>query len=304
MILSKFRYTLAFALGLVFFTACQKETSIENSNNTNGSGVTGDFRAKINGTQWVANQVAKADRAQGLITLMGQSNDGKSLVITLTDSGVHDYVVDENTFNSAAYMTSATAAPLSTNQSNLDSLAGGVVKVTALDTANKKISGTFSFKVYRMTDSAKANITQGVFTNLSYAAAPVTPNPPTTSADTFSVKVDGAQFDVASLTKALNMGTINIMAVSAGGGKSITLLMPATITAGTYPLDGSAGVVATYNTTTMPITAYIFTSGSLVVTSHNTTTRRLRATFSGAATDLTGANPDKQFTQGVIAVTY
>src|ERR1700730_3823251 len=46
---------LVIALGAALLFSCRKELSIENA-----SGLAGDFRAKINGAQWIAADTAKS----------------------------------------------------------------------------------------------------------------------------------------------------------------------------------------------------------------------------------------------------
>src|SRR5262245_23426238 len=87
---------------LIFLQSCQKEVGFEDSN----SAVTGDFKCKINSAQWVANSIAGASRIGGFINITGRSNDKKYITITLTDSGVHNYTLDDMSFNAAAYIDS------------------------------------------------------------------------------------------------------------------------------------------------------------------------------------------------------
>src|SRR3979411_83577 len=76
-------------MGLFSFNACQKE--LTDPNGTGVIGGTGDFRAKINGVQWVAS-VSGASKMSGVISVFG-AGGGKQIAITLQDSGVHHYTL-------------------------------------------------------------------------------------------------------------------------------------------------------------------------------------------------------------------
>jgi len=83
--------SILFTCGLtIFLSSCQKELDDAGG----GSSVSGNFKAKIDGTWWVANKSATANKTFGFITLTGISSDKKALRILLLDSGVHNYTID------------------------------------------------------------------------------------------------------------------------------------------------------------------------------------------------------------------
>src|SRR4030095_52365 len=99
----KIFYGLVALMGVVTFNSCQKEVDPSILGNTNNPPPAGNFRAKIDGVQWVANSAACASRMLGFINITGRSTDKKYLSITLKDSGVHNYTLDQNSFNAASY---------------------------------------------------------------------------------------------------------------------------------------------------------------------------------------------------------
>ncbi len=112
---------------LFLLAACSKEISLETGNVVDPTNpvtplpaVAGEIKAKLNGSQWVANRAAGAARMQGLINITGTSSDKKILTITLTDSGVHRYILSDATINAAALLDSSEADPITyaTNQGN------------------------------------------------------------------------------------------------------------------------------------------------------------------------------------------
>jgi hypothetical protein len=288
---------------LLTFSSCQKEI---NFNST--SQVTGEFRANIGGTQWVANKLAAGSRMAGVINLSGQSTDGKILTITLTDSSVHRYILSDVSMNGAAYLDSATSLfAMTTNQGEYPNESGGEVNITSIDTVNKKMSGTFSFKVFRQTDGAQLNITEGVFNNISYE----TSLPPTPSTDTFKVKIAGSLWVPPVVLGAMTppvpplTSQLGITGTDATVTKSVGLLMPANITPGTYTLDlFGATYVGLYNPNLDPNNSQASTSGTLTILSHNTSTKRIRGTFNFHAQALLNPLLNTQLTEGYFAITY
>ncbi|HEX6169500.1 MAG TPA: DUF6252 family protein, partial [Chitinophagaceae bacterium] len=143
-----FLYSVMILTGVIVFSSCQKEVDPSIIDNNNPPLITGNLKAKIDGTQWVANSAEGASRMLGLISIGGRSTDRKYLTITLTDSGVHNYTLDNNSMNAASYTDSslANAVNFTTNQGINPGDAGGFVNITSIDVANKRISGSFSFR--------------------------------------------------------------------------------------------------------------------------------------------------------------
>lgn len=304
--MQKLLFSLIILSGIVFFQSCQQEIVDPNAST---SGVNGNFRAKIDGVQWVANAATGANRLNGLISITGRSNDRKYITITLTDSGVHNYTLDDMSFNAAAYIDSTLANPISftTNQGLNPGDAGGTVRITTIDTVNKRISGTFSFKVFRQQDGLQRTMTEGSFTNLAYA----TTLPPANATDTFNVKIGGTAWLPVSITgvKTPAVGplpaTIAIVANNATATKTVGLIMPATITPGTYTLDFFGGTyIGQYNPDTDPAHSQASTTGTLTILSHNTTTKRIRGTFAFHAETIVPPTLSTELTEGFFAVTY
>jgi hypothetical protein len=297
---------IAIMTAFVLLQSCQKEIDFgEETNNP----VTGDFRAKIEGTQWVANKGAGASRMQGLINLSGYSTDKKYLTITLTDSGVHRYILSDATMNAAAYIDSSLANPLnfSSNQGNYPSQCGGEVNITSIDTVNKKMSGTFFFKVFRVADGIGRNITEGSFSNLSYT----TTLPPASATDTFRVKIAGTQWipPVILAAKAPAVpplpATIGISGTDATASKTVGLIFPADITPGSYTLDFfGATYIGQYNPNSNPQNSQASVSGTLQIISHNPTTKRIRGNFNFRSEELLNPLAFTLLTEGYFSITY
>ncbi len=283
----------------IAFNSCQKELIDPNGSSTTGG--TADFRAKINGTQWIASS-ASASRVSGLISLAGIGG-GITIVITLQDSGVHHYTLDLTSLQGAAYVDSASGSTnaFATNQGSTALQSGGSVDITSIDTANKKITGTFRFTVFRAIDSAQRTITEGSFTNISYA----TTTPPASATDTFNVKIDGVTFTPFSI-QGIHLtasSQITVGGTDQAGVKSVTLIFPDTIIPGTYAITTVGGTYSgLYNqdaTTFLPSD-----TGSITILQHNTSTKRIRGNFNFHAKQFPTGTAQAQLTSGYFAVTY
>ena len=277
--------------------SCQKELTDPNGSTTTPGG-TGDFRAKINGTQWVATSSGAA-RVSGLISVSGIGG-GKTMAITLTDSGVHHYILNQTTMGAGAYSDSSSGSNVAF-ATNGSSLSGGSVDITTIDTANKKISGTFRFTVYRAIDSTIRTISEGSFTNISYA----TTTPPAASTDTFTVKIDGVTFTPFTI-QGLHitiLGQISISGTDQSGTKSVSVFVPDTVTPGTYPITGFGGTYfGQYNKNA---TTFLSSdTGTVTILEHNTSSRRIRGSFNFHAAEILLPIDQSQLTVGYFSVIY
>jgi hypothetical protein len=302
-------YSLMILTGVIVFSSCQKEVDPSIIANPNPPGATGNLKAKIDGTQWVANSAEGASRMLGLISIGGRSTDRKYLSITLTDSGVHNYTLDNMSMNAASYIDSnlANAVNFTTNQGMGPGDAGGLVNITSIDVANKRISGTFSFRVFRQMDGAQRTLTEGSFTNLPYT----TTLPPGASTDTFKVKIAGTLWVpptvLGSKTPAVPPLTpqIVVTGTSADGTKSVGIFMPGGITPGNYTFDlFGATYIGLYNPDTDPSHSQGSMSGTLTILSNNTTTRRIRGNFNFHAEALLNPLLNTELTEGYFSVSY
>lgn len=304
-----FLYNLVILAGVMVFSSCQKEIDPSIIADPPPPGATGNLKAKIDGTQWVANSVESASRMLGFITIGGRSTDRKYLLIQLTDSGVHNYTLDNISLNAASYIDSnlANAVNFTTNQGSGPADAGGFVNITSIDAANKRISGTFSFRVFRQMDGAQRTLTEGSFTNLPY----LTTLPPTNSTDTFRVKIAGTLWVppivLGSKTPAAPplVPQIAITGTSSDGTKSVGMFMPLSIIPGNYTFDLFGGTyLGLYNPDIDPNHSQAAMSGTLTILSHNTTTRRIRGNFNFHAEALLNSSLNTELTDGYFSVSY
>jgi hypothetical protein len=285
----------------IIISACQEEY---NPFEGSPSPVTGDFRAKVDGTQFIADSAAGASRMGGVIVLTGVNNSGKRILLRVADSGVHQYSFNrESMDNVGVYAESSSANPnaFATNQFETGDIYG-TLNIAAIDTVAKKMSGTFSIRVRRMMDNTEKTITEGVFNNLSYATQP----PAQSGTDTFRVKINGTAFTYNLLTGIKTFGMISVSAGNAngsGGTPSVGLTFPETVAPGTFEF-GNFEYIGQYNPTgTLFMEA---DTGRVTILEHNTTTKRIRGNFHFSAdTVFTGPpTPNILLNEGYFSIKY
>ena len=127
--------------------------------------------ATIDGVPWQASDSTEsAIASQGFVTISGVSADGQEISITLSDTVVGLYVLNQTSTSLAIYanLNIVGGYAYSTNQGIDTTQAGGTVNVISIDPVNRTISGIFDFKVYRNSDGTEKDITSGVFYNIPY----------------------------------------------------------------------------------------------------------------------------------------
>ena len=158
-------YTILVLTAATLFS-CRKEYSVEN-----GSGLPADFTAQINGVTWdAADSTQFATFIQGTITIVGTSPDGRQLIISLNDTVIGTYTLNQQSTSVATFLNvdSAGIYDYATNVGSDTSQAGGTVNVMSIDPVGKTLSGIFSFKAYRTLDGAQEVFTSGVFYKIPY----------------------------------------------------------------------------------------------------------------------------------------
>ena len=106
--------------------ACHKYTSIGN-----GKGLAADMVATIDGVSWeAADSTQSAVVSQGLVTISGISADGQEISITLSDTVVGLYVLNQASASLAIYanLDSVGGYAYSTNQGS-DTAQAGVLSM-------------------------------------------------------------------------------------------------------------------------------------------------------------------------------
>lgn len=270
----------------------------------------GQLKVDIDGQTFVATNV-QANVSAAAISITGlRSGNNDFVQITLpaplNQIGTHTWA--EATANNAIlgliYSNSSSeafiSAPMTGDFAAFPAYVDTAeVIVTSIDTQNKTISGTFSFTGGRVNAAGELIIkkfTNGSFTNIAYAGGSTTP-----SGNSFSAKMYDVPFNPVTITATANSGKILVTGTTTDMG-TITVLFPATVAPGTYPISNVGDYVGMFLVGTSANAIFAAESGSLTIISHNTTTKKVKATF-----NFVGKSPVNEttpITEGAFEVVY
>ena len=173
------------------------------------------------------------------------------------------------------------------------------VTITSIDTANKTISGTFEFTGGRF--DAAGNLvmkkfTNGSFTNIKFSGDVASP-----TGNTFSAKRYDAPFNPVTISAISSSGKILVTGTTSDMG-TITVQFPTAVIPGTYPLSNVGEYVGMYLAGSQAGDVFAAESGSITIISHDTTVKKVKATF-----NFLGKSPNNEtadITEGKFEVTY
>ena len=103
-----------------------------------------------------------------MISLAGKSNDEQQIAFTTSDSGVHVYSLNFDSFSNYGAYTNRVGLAFTTNGGNTSIESEGSLAITSIDTVKRLMSGTFNFKAFHQPSGPQITITEGVFNNISY----------------------------------------------------------------------------------------------------------------------------------------
>ncbi|HCQ13563.1 DUF6252 family protein [Flavobacterium sp.] len=273
----KFLSALVVLFSAFTFTSCDNEPidSALNPDDFGGGGnANASFKADFNGATWTANS-SQAIVSGNLIQIAGVKSDGSTFGFLIEASTTGTYPANENllAFNPAGSEYGYWATNINNPTENT-----GSITITSIDTVNKKISGTFSFKGYWSnadeTGVLPIDFTNGVFTNVPYINMEET-------GDTFFAKVNGTEFvDVDILTTEIGVGSQDFISIAAQNSAldAITVSVRSDQGVGTYPITGNVATDVVQAIYDFNDANYLAVSGT--VTIQEKTATHIKGTFS------------------------
>jgi len=324
--MSKFKYLSAFLLLFTAFTftSCDNEpidsnvviNPGEDEENPGGGTGTGQFKVDFDGQTFVAN-ITQAIVNEDYIAITGlKSSTGQMFQITIPEGGVGTYTWDDfdatnplgTSFAMIYSQGNGTSGFLSVYEDSPEFSEfpeytdSAVIAITEINTQNKTISGTFQFTGIRFADATGDRVeiktfTNGSFTNLSYAAD--TPSP---SNNTFSAKVNGANYVATNVTAIDMMGSISIIG-RRGNVENISINVPNNIAPGTYSLLFMGTYNGMYTIDNSGMGSFMSDTGSITISSHDTTNDKIIGTFNFDAGSLF-SDDEYSITNGSFNVEY
>ena len=221
-------------------------TDPENPTNPTNPTTGGSFKADFDGQTFTASStLVYISGGSIIITATRTQGDSFGMIIEGTSTGT--YPVNGNLI---AYTPPGSEYGYEGTHPTDENANTGSVIITAVNTANKTISGTFQFTGFWSNfDETRPSkqFTNGVFTNLPY----VSQNP---TNDTFSATVNGASFNATDIfTAEVETGGISLISIGATNANddNITVSVKPTLATGAYTITGNLdadGVQLTYAT--------------------------------------------------------
>jgi hypothetical protein len=276
----KFIKSFLFVLVLTFFTACDNEpidpalnSQISSDPNNPNNPLNGIFKADFDGQTFTTSNV-QCIFANGILVLDATrlpQDDSFSFVMDQVAVGTFaakDHLI--------TYQPAGTEYGYWTQNLNNPSEDLGSVVITNINTVDKKISGTFTFKGYWSNTSVNLpskTFTNGSFTNIPYS----TDLPPE---DTFSANLNGAVFTNPTIAVSeVTVGTqtfISIAGLRTNDRINVNILE--TTGVGNYPITGAnTDVVQGFYSITSPVYSQRANLGLVTITEKTAT--RIKGTF-------------------------
>lgn len=309
------------------FSACTNEPLDTNFPDENDPGLLeeGQFKASIDGTQFVAESTTVALNSNNELVITGaKESSGELISIGVENAGTGSFnlTAGSGTQNVGIYFDEAGSAnPYTTS---LAFGGTGQLQITELDTTELTITGTFSILGARPVFDANGDpvvdgngdpvteniaITLGAFNKLPYEFEEIDDEDPDET-DPFFANVDGEEFVEDTLTAEVRIvGDENVVKIEArtATGELLRIDIPEGIGIGTFPMESisdGAKLIGIYNDgqggnnlTSNP--------GTITITEFSTLSGKIKATFSFTGTDpVGGASDTVQVTNGSMNVSY
>jgi hypothetical protein len=311
----KLGYTLLIALASLFISCTTEiepyEGEIPNQNNPSQPSGVSTFKVDFDGQTFTAS-TTQAIVNSGYVAITGRKSSGEFFQITIPGARTGTYVINPSSPSSnfaLAYSSGNGVVPYMAvddengafaNFSNYTDTAE--IIISSIDTANKRIVGTFKFTGVKFADNTGTAIETKVFTNgvfnLPYTSDVVAP-----TGNSFSAKINGSAYVPTSITGVKTNGFVSVIG-RRGNIENIGLVVPENAVAGSVhnftALSSDARGQYILNNTADGIYGG---EGSVTIISHNVNTKRIKGTFSFVATSMLNAS-SFNITDGTFDITY
>ncbi|MBV1922497.1 MAG: hypothetical protein KUG68_00560 [Flavobacteriaceae bacterium] len=296
-----------FALLLVGMVSCSSDDSNENDNNPAPEG---QFIATIDANAFVASSnFAAASFVNGIFNVSAlNTSTNETIVITISEGSVGTFDLSD-----ASNLTAGAVYTLNGGNSYGSVAEGGSGQliITKIDEENGLASGTFQFVGTRQIDDngnivdESVTVTNGAFNNI-----PLATDVGGNSNNTLTAKVDGIapNFDSVNAIYSDLLGPmVTVSAISNATSQNIGFSIPEDTELGTFELTSYGDFRGLYAPVLGGEKIYGPTSGSITITSLDTTAKTITGTFEFTAEDLDILNSDGnvfEITEGVFSVEY
>ncbi|HBS86930.1 MAG: hypothetical protein A2W91_12940 [Bacteroidetes bacterium GWF2_38_335] len=254
-------------VAMSLFTSCKKEEDEDKDDDTLEPGT---MVAKVNGADWTA-VTPSAMLRNGKISIYGIASDNTGIGFTVSDTVPGTYNVATNSADHVGIFNPDQTGTTVLYTVTVGSEVNGSIVITEVNTTEKWISGTFHFKLYRTTDETYKTITEGEFFKVPYTDEVL-------EGEYMVAKCNGINWSATTINASVivSSGTLHISGM--GGGKTVGLVVPSTVTPGTYEFEFGGTPSASYAPTSSS-GGMMATSGYITIQSHDTSAKRIKGTF-------------------------
>jgi hypothetical protein len=244
----------------------------------------------------MSNPTAEYSLFEGLTINGVNTSTGEIFVMNVPELEVGQYLSEQlgTSGGTTTYVPQTNGAVYSTLS---DTVSVHFVTLTAVDSVGMTVSGTFQIVLWDA--SGERNLyffDSGVFNNVPYTD------------ETFNIggdseltaTIDGAAFTASFSFSFEFFGTLTIS--GSNDSNSISLQFPTNLAVGTYQM-GIASANPTHTGTVGADDGLIANTGTLVITSNNTTTKVVTGTFAFAASN-PGGTVTSSVTNGAFSIEY
>ena len=294
---TKNKIKIFFSIALIAFVmiGCSKDDDDNNGddNNNNNPPASG-LTAKIDGTAWTSSATT-ATIKDGMTTIAGFTAKTTSLVIAIHSESTGTYQLNQTSTSIASLINDS-----GTFSTNADPLASGEVIITDINTTDSTISGTYHFEAYDIYQTGTmVSVTGGTFTKVKYTGNSGGGGGGGGGGQgTMQLDVNGNTWTPQDITAVSALDLIALAGEDPSSDQYMSFLLPNDITTGTYDLPGELTVLYV----NAEGNSYFAASGTLEVTTHNTTTNKFEGTFEFEGSDFVGGSVS--ITNGTFSVDY
>jgi|GEM_PF-1681002 len=284
-----FDFSTGLVMLVIFFFSCSDKSSAPEP-----VAKAGKMIATADGAAW-ESAVAAAVIANGTITIVGTDASGTTIKLSILKAaaiGTYDvmgydiYPPDVTTVTMTPQGEAAYSPDYYPDGTRL-----GTVTISEIDAINKTVSGKFSVKIERLAPAEKEiELKSGSFTKIPFT-------------NTCTAKASGGTFYAKIINGVKSSGnlTLNFLADN-DFAQAIVIVVPDNVATGPHDF-GTLGssYYATYN---IGATLFGSFSGSVNITLHDTTNKRIEGTFGFLCMPLPYGGSVTPVTEGSFAVTY
>ena len=284
-------------VALCSLSACEDEP-LEGEFGETQEPLIADFRVDIGGDTFIADQ-SSAITFMGNTSIQGKTDDGAEVNLSFTGAGMGTFSLLPSIADGSATYQPADTTGLYYNEFDVDTV--GVVTVTKYDLQNQVISGTFKFIASRYVDpeNDSLGIETKVFDNGVFENVPLQSDIDTGPEEgDFQVELDGELLVGQNISATLNADGLMITATNGVREIGFQIFDPML---GTFDLSDETNAIVLYDPDNTNDEDFLFHSseGSIIITALDEANGSVSGNFSGILTELFGAAPDIQMTNGI-----